>query len=196
MNNYIEGRNPYKLAQPSPWWLQLLYDYDSLLVVMPSVKDCTYRLCRRVPRNRRLGNLVKYLHTHPDTVQMITFGLVPVSTLTTWAIQSDKIIRDLMARDTTRVGGGDGALKVIEANEQRAVERKEKTALTDLDARSGEAFRSMQFRNGSAISMTKFDKLPTKTVISPRTPGRLALPRDPVASTARQTTQITLTDPA
>jgi hypothetical protein len=153
--NWIEGRNPYKLSQPSPWWLQLLFDYDPLLVVMPSVKDCAYRLCRRVPRHGQLGRLVTHLHTHPDTVQMINHGLVPVSTLTTWATRSDKIIRDLMACDTSRVGGAEKASDMLEARERRAADRQDRQLATDLDHVSGEAFRSLQFRNGSAIAVTR-----------------------------------------
>lgn len=207
MQNWIEGRNPFKLAEPSAWWLQLLFDYDPLLVVMPSVKDCAYRLCRRVPRHARLGNLVKYLHTHPDTVQMIQHGLVPVSTLTSWAIRSDKIIRDLMARDVSAAGGGEAALKVIEASEARALERKNRAYHDDLNAVNGEAYRSLKFRKGEAVSMRdvnrgrgkagRLDKSDHKTVSSPRTPAGLVMPIDPATSTTvRPTTQIVLTDPA
>lgn len=162
MNNYIEGRNPYKLARPSAWWLQLLHDYDALLVVMPSVKDHAYRLCRRVPRNRQLGQLVSHLHTHPDTVQMIVNGLVPVSTLTTWAIRSDKIIRDLMARDTHRAGGADKAVQMMEAAEQRKVEARDKREADQLDRLSSEAFRSTQFRNGSAVALSGVGRSATR----------------------------------
>lgn len=202
--NYIEGRNPFKLVEPSPWWLQLLSDYDPLLVVMPSVKDHAYRLCRRVPRHAQLGNLVKYLHTHPDTVQMINNGLVPVSTITPWAIQSDKIIRDLMSRDTERVGGADGTLKVIEASEARAIARRDKKTSSDLNAINGEAFRSLQFRNGSAVALgskrldkSLVDKRDLKTVSSGRTKSGLVTPRDPAQTspTARPTLRISLTDP-
>jgi hypothetical protein len=189
MGNYIEGRNPYSLARPSAWWLQLLHDYDPLLVVMPSVKDCVYRLCRRVPRNQRLGNLVKHLHTHPDTVQMINHGLVPVSTLTTWAIQSDKIIRDLMARDTHRAGGADKTVELLEQADLRRARALDRQQAADLDARSGEAFRSMQFRNGSAVALsgvgrsaTRVDSLDHNPVISPR------------SGSSRRPTQISLTD--
>lgn len=155
---WVEGRNPYGLAKPSPWWLKLLYTYDPKLVVMPSVKDYGYRLCRRDrgPGAQGLGPLA-VLHGHPDTKQMAAHGLIPVATLTTWAIKSDKVIRDLMARDVWNAAGpsGDPNLVVnqIEYNEELETRRKQREADATGDAIHGEAFRSMQFQNGSAISM-------------------------------------------
>jgi hypothetical protein len=188
---WVEGRNPYKLAKPSAWWLKLLHDYDTELVVMPSVKDCGYRLCRRVQSHVRQGlGPLATLHGHPDTVQMATYGLIPITTLTTWAIQSDKILRDLMARDTLRWGAKNGSADYVvsdlEYREELAERKKAQKEAEDADAVHGEAFRSMQFRNGSAISLAKpsgravkarargpkdfraaFDIRNDKTVISP-----------------------------
>lgn len=152
--NYIEGRNPFKLVEPSAWWLQLLADYDNQLVVMPSVKDCVYRLCRRASREGRMGLNAMRVHTHPDTVQMIQHGLIPVSSLMVEAINSDKVIRDLMARDLWRAGGrtAEGVVKIVDDIEYREELQRRKDSrqtYTDLDHRSGEAFRSMQARTGA-----------------------------------------------
>lgn len=185
---WVEGRNPYLLSKPSPWWLQLLHDYDAELVVMPSVKDYGYRLCRRVQVQNRQGlGPLATIQGHPDTIQMALYGLVPISTLAPWALRSDKVIRDLMRRDTRRhARGGDpnSVVDDIEYNETLANRRAERLYQDAMDVVSGEAFRSLQFQNGSAISMRgrapqhssrmertrlvsrPFDKPRTKSVIS------------------------------
>jgi hypothetical protein len=151
---WIEGRNPYSLARPSDWWLQLLTDYDAELVIMPSVKDCTYRLCRRVRTHLRpgLGKLAT-LHEHPDTTQMATFGLVPVTTVFPWATKSDKILRDLAARDTwTRTDARGNPNRVsddLEYRETLVERRKERTYQSNLDHANSQAFTALQHRLGS-----------------------------------------------
>lgn len=155
---WVEGRNPYKLPKPSPWWLKLLHDYDPKLVVMPSVRDYGYRLCRRDPGPGRQGlGPLATLHGHPDTIQMAQHGLMPIATLTTWAVRSDKVIRDLMARDLWAHGAKPTDANVIvndlEYREELAARKAQRDQDAVLDAVSGEAFRSMQFQNGSAISL-------------------------------------------
>ncbi len=178
--NWIEGRNPYKLVEPSAWWLQLLRDYDDQLVLIPSVKDHCYRLTRRASHEARLGTRqMATVHTHPDTVQFAAHGLLPVATVNTWAIKSDKIIRDLMARDFNRHGGAAKVLSETEYNEELAERKKAREQSQQLDHVNNEAYRSLQFRKGSAVSMrTKAEtRHPSdKTVSSHRSVGPRAQP--------------------
>jgi hypothetical protein len=130
---------------------------------------------------------------------MATYGLIPVTTLLTWAVRSDphRVIRDLMARDTLRHRRGENTNTVVtdlEYREELAQRKQARQAASDLDAINGEAFRSMQFRNGSAVSHARpsgrgalekglaqvrgprdfkaaFDFPPPKTVISPPSSG-------------------------
>lgn len=179
LTNWLEGRNPFKLAAPSPWWLQLLLDYDPQLVVMPSTREHAYRLCRRVPRARRLGLNHLYHHGHPDTVQMIQHGLVPVSTLTTWSVSSDKIIRDLMARDTWRHGGAAKVSAQLESQEEQATLAQRARTQQGLLEAGGDAFRSLQYRTGTRVSLAQ----PTSSI--ERMDRALAGPTDKSVSSPR-----------
>lgn len=159
LTNFIEGTNPFNLARPSPWWLQLLWDYDPELVVIPSCREHAYRLCRRAPREKRMGlRAVGKLHQHPDTIQMINHGLLPVATLTTWSVSSDKIIRDLMARDTWRMGGAEKVDDMINAQERASVEQTERRQQQELLYRSGDAFRSLQTQKGERVSLADVNR--------------------------------------
>jgi hypothetical protein len=154
LSNWIEGRNPFKLPEPSAWWLQLLRDYDPQLVLIPSVKDCTYRLTQRVrPEAKRGLDQMKILDTHPDTAQLCRYGLVPVATVHTWAVKSDKIIRDLMARDYRRHGGGAKVLATTEYEEQRAEQKLDAQQSETLGHVNADAYRSLKFQKGESVSM-------------------------------------------
>lgn len=200
---WIPDENRFSLPAPSPWWLSLLASYDPQLRVIPSRKECAYRLARVVSRDARLGLNAMIVHQHPDTVMMIQHGLVPVSTLAPWAIRSDKVIRDLMARDLWRAGGADRVLKNMEDGERRAKLARDAKDTADLDYRSGEAFRSLKMRKGETVAMRDvargrrgatadtaktrvviagFDKRDYKTVSSPRlvTPSGVRPGREPL----------------
>lgn len=148
---WIEGANPWKLPRPSDWWLQQLIDYDFELVILPAIKDYCYRLCRRPNPNiyRMPAPDLVNLHGHPDTVQMTKFGLLPLSTVTPWAVRSDRFLRDLAARDLWRAGKG--VVTDIEYREELAERQRERRRAEKLDAVSREAFRSLQAQNGSRL---------------------------------------------
>lgn len=160
---WFEGRNPYSLLKPASWWLKRLFDYDAELVVMPSVKEPGYRLCRRTQHRPGLGKLAA-IHGHPDTIQMAAHGLLPVTTLTPWAVRNDpdNVIRDLRARDTWRMGAApgkaDAVVDRIESHEAVADVKKDAAYMDKLDVLTGEAFRSLQFRNGSAVAVNDLDR--------------------------------------
>lgn len=186
VNNWIEGANPFKLPQPSSWWLQLLKDYDAQLVLMPSVKDCCYRLCRRVAVQDRLGLKVAAIHTHPDTVQMINHGLIPVRTVIPWAVKSDKIIRDLMACDITAQGGAEKVDKAINDAERYDAERLDRQQSQEAFERSGDAYRSLKRMKGESVSLgdvnrgrgpvrSKLERLWRDTIRKPASPGGIVL---------------------
>lgn len=168
--NWYPDQNRFNLAAPSPWWLQLLRDYDAQLVVLPSRVEALYRLTRRVRAEARLGLKAMIVHEHPDTVMMIQYGVVPVASLTHWAIQSDKIIRDLMARDTWRVLGkpivdahdaaraAELVTQRMDARESQVTVTEQKDADTLLDDVSSDAFKSLQQRKGERIVLSDHNR--------------------------------------
>lgn len=160
---WIPTANPFHLPTPGAWWLQLLWDYDDQLRVFASLKDPSYRLARLVSREARLGLSKMVVHEHPDTVLMIQHGCVPVATLVPWAIQSDKVIRDLMARDLWRNGGADKVVDRLEAQEAAAELAQERTAQSNLDHLNGDAFRSLKQRKGERVVLSDVNRGRQKT---------------------------------
>lgn len=164
--NWYPDLNRFSLPAPSAWWLQLLRDYDDQLVVLPSRMELVYRLTRRVRAEARLGLKAMIVHEHPDTVMMIQYGVVPVAALTQWSVQSDKIIRDLMARDTWRVFGkpildahdaqraADMVTARLDAGERARQREDDRRASDMVDAAGSDAFRSLQQRKGERIVLS------------------------------------------
>jgi hypothetical protein len=154
VQTWIEQLNPFNLARPGEWWLKLLHDYDDQLRVFWSQKEPAFRLARVVRREARLGLSAMTVHQHPDTVIMIQHGCVPVSTLVPWAVQSDKVIRDLMARDLWRNGGADKTVDQLEAQEAEEEARQDRNRLHNLDHLNGDAFRSLKQRKGERLVLS------------------------------------------
>jgi hypothetical protein len=144
---WLVDQNPLDLPEPPAWWQQLVFDYDKMLRVMPSQKEAVYRLCRLVRKEARLGLQAMVVHDHPDTRACIKFGIVPVAALHPWAIRSTKIIRDLRARDTWNLFGGDPT-KIADAIEQQeantdAVTQRESDA--EQDELLTNAYRAIRY---------------------------------------------------
>jgi hypothetical protein len=127
---WLVDANPLGLEEPPLWWQTLVFDYDKMLRVLPSQREHVYRLCRLVRQEVRLGLQAMVVHDHPDTRACIKFGVVPVAALHPWAIRSNKIIRDLAARDTWRQFGGDPN-KLVDAIEQQEADDAAKQQQAD-----------------------------------------------------------------
>lgn len=168
--NWYPDENRFSLPAPGEWWLKLLAEYDDQLVVLPSRVDLVYRLTRRVRHEARMGLRAMIVHEHPDTVMMINYGVVPVAAMTRWSIQSDKIIRDLMARDTWRVFGKpvldahdaqkatDMVIARLDAQERAVNDEDDRRGADMLDAAGSDAFRSLQHRKGERVSMREIER--------------------------------------
>lgn len=144
---WLVDANPLRLEEPPLWWQQLVHDYDKMLRVMPSQKERVYRLCRVVRREARLGLQAMVVHDHPDTRACIKFGVVPVAALHPWAIRSSKVIRDLRARDTWMMFGGDPnkLVDAMEAQEAEVAAAEQREADADQDERLTNAFRAIKY---------------------------------------------------
>jgi hypothetical protein len=175
-NWFADGR---KVDPPSPYFLQRLYDFDAMLVLMPSrERPGAYVLGRRKQWGPGLTEAaIDAVYTKADTKMCILAGCVPVCMVFkpisgTW--NPDNLIRTLAARDIWAHGGADKVADMLEAQEEKEKEATRAAIRDDMWNRSGDAWRSYQARTGQ--STIKFnDRHPTKTQRS-AAPGEVAAP--------------------
>lgn len=149
--------NP-RMAIPPAWFLQRIYDYDAMLVMLPSrTKPFAYVLARR--RQFGAGISEKAIEdsiTVSDTKMCLLYGLVPVCLVirhgSTW--DADPVIRSLQARDLWAQGGADKVADRLEAEEDAEREKTRQQTRETLWHLSGDAYRSYKRRTGQAVSMT------------------------------------------
>lgn len=154
--NYLDLNT--KMATPPSYWLQRLFDFDSMLVVFPSFAvPYAYVLARR--RQYTAGVTDKALEstmTHPDTLTCLRHGLVPVTmvyrTGTVWSI--DNIIASLKRRDIWAAGGAEKFADGADAADAQVEKRKKADIRDDMWNRSGDAWRSYQARTGQRNRLT------------------------------------------
>ena len=163
--NWLPDSNRWNLPVPPPWFLKRLYDFDSMLVLIPSRKKVkgerpAYLLCRRRLHSAGLGDVAMLDNKHPDTNMCYQHSVVPIAPLRFKANQvaftepgCDSLIADLKARDMWAVSGGpdgnaDKIWKDIEYAEQLQ-KRKERHNLRDMFYhRARDAYRSLTARVG------------------------------------------------
>lgn len=157
--NYNDRDNPFDLAAPPPWFLADLAVFDPDLVIFPSRKRPEYVLGRKARRSGGITPMVQAgLAVHSDSVRMAELGLVPVSAIRVlpghvqW---SPRFFSELAARDTWRQGGAKRVADDLESREQSAQAKQRQDRRDELDARSGDAFRSYQYRTGQRISLVQ-----------------------------------------
>lgn len=150
---WLVDRNPLALPAPPAWWQKAVYDYDSMLRVMPSQTERRYRLCRLIRRDSRLGarlasaRQAAELQSHPDTRAMMRYSVVPELTLTPQAITSPLIVGLLQSRDKWRHWGQnpDGLVKAIEQAEADQAARDQAVIDAQLDAVNTDSFRHVKY---------------------------------------------------
>jgi hypothetical protein len=164
MVNFIADVNKWKLPEPPEWFLKRLYDFDPMLVLVPSrVKALgespAYLLCRRRQHSAGLGDVAMLDNKHPDTNMCYGLGVVPIAPLrfkknvnqfTEAACES--LLKELRARDTwaqaDAAGGVDALVDRIEAQED-AAKRAQSAAIRDsFYHRARDAYRSLKARTG------------------------------------------------
>lgn len=128
MPNYIEDRNPFKLAGPPVHFLRSLLEFDPSLVVVPSRQGFYYRLAQR--RKLRLTEQVvnEALFKESDTQMLATYSLVPVTTILATANWDNPLLfKELAERAPWRQGGAEKVIKHIEdmeAQKEAAIRAK------------------------------------------------------------------------
>lgn len=161
--------------QPPAYFLQRLYDFDAMLVLMPSREQPgAYVLGRRKQWGPGISEAaIDAVYSKPDTKMAILNGTVPVCMVfkpVNGSWNPDPLIRTLMARDIWAHGGADKVADMLEAQEDA-----EKAAALDASRqniwdRSGDAWRSYQARTGQS-NIRFHDFLPTKRQSASPVPG-------------------------
>ncbi len=159
--NYIPDNT--RMEVPPPFFLQRIYDFDSMLVVIPSrLVPNAYVIARR--RQYGVGLTAKAIEStidQPDTKMCLTHGLVPVclmfKTGPVWNV--DALLLKLAARDMWTIGGGPGKTSeergnavadMLEAQEAAEKEAVRKAIRDDIWNRSGDGWRTYQARTGAS----------------------------------------------
>jgi len=160
--NWIGDINPFNLEQPPEWWMKGLYDFDHMLVLIPSQMRNEYLLTRRRTLTQMNEDVILQENKNLDTNFCVRHKLVPIAPLK-WKtgasmvfsqVNLDSLIANLRARDTWALTGGPGGLdpdaawKAIEAMEEAQAFR-ERTAMRDNFYHMGrDAYRSLKARTG------------------------------------------------
>jgi len=156
MRNWLTVPNPFGLQEPPKWWLRAMRTFDDQLVIFPSQKDPVFRLARRSRLSAGIEpSDVPGVANHPDTVLMRNHGLVPVTTVVPGAIWDDRVFTHLAERDTWRMGGpnGSGAIRTLEALDEKAESLTNRKQVDELDQRSHDAYDAFKYRTGQRVSM-------------------------------------------
>jgi hypothetical protein len=160
LGNYIPDNT--RMEVPPPYFLQRVFDFDSMLVVLPSrLVPTAYVIARR--RQFGAGLTDKALIDsidQPDTKMCLLHGLVPVclmyKTGASW--DADPLLRTLAARDLWAHGGADKVADMLEEQEAADKAKTQKAIRDDIYNRSGDGWRTYQARTGA--SSTQFHARP------------------------------------
>jgi hypothetical protein len=163
--NWVADINRWNLPAPPVWFLKRLYDFDPMLVIVPSRKQVLgerpgYLLCRRRLHSAGIGDVAMLDNKHPDTNMCYGLGVLPigplrfktgVTTFTQGGLNS--LIADLKSRDIWAITGGpggdeDAGWKAVEYAEELE-KRKERASLKEKFYQLGrDAYRSIKARSG------------------------------------------------
>ncbi len=154
IRNWIaDNRNA---EQPPAYFLQRLYDFDAMLVLMPS-RDVpgAYVLGRRKQFGKGLTEEgLAGVYSKPDTRMAILNNAVPVCMvfrpIGTAGWNPDSLIQKLKARDIWEHGGAEKVADMLEAQEDAEKEATRAAIRDDMWNRSGAQWRSYQARTGAS----------------------------------------------
>jgi len=151
-NNFILDN--VRMEVPPLYVLQRLFDFDNMLVLVPSRNvPFAYVIARRKQFSRGLSDkALEGTIRQPDTLMCLHYGLVPVclmyKTGPSWDIE--EVIRSLAARDMWAHGGPDKVADLLEAQEEAEQARIKKQNRDSIWERSGDGWRSYQARTGAS----------------------------------------------
>ena len=139
---------------PPTYFLQRIWDQDTMLVILPSRKvPFAYVIARRKQWSKGLTkNAIQETVYQPDTKMCLLYGLVPVCLMHKQGVgwNPDPVIRSLQARDLWTHGGPDKVADLLEEQEEAEKANTRQLIRDDLWNRSGDAWRSYQARTGQS----------------------------------------------
>src|SRR3990167_6811838 len=118
--NYIKDQNRFSLAGPPVWFLRRLWEFDPSLVIVPSRQAFLYRLAQR--RKPVLVDQIAYeaLREQADTAMLMSYRLVPVTTIIASANWSNPaIFNQLAERAPWRMGGAEAVNQMLDAQDKQ-----------------------------------------------------------------------------
>ena len=159
--NWIADTNRFNLPKPPQWVLTKFYEFDPMLVLIPSRFQRKYLLTRRRLHSAGLGDVAMLDNKHPDTNMCVMHGVVPVFPIVSRSgafefeeENVNQLLDELRRRDTWELTGGpggkdpDAAWKMVEDHEA-AVERKQHREMKEgFRYMARDAWRSIQARMG------------------------------------------------
>ena len=165
MVNFIADVNTWKLPEPPEWFLKRLYDFDPLLLLVPSRVKVTgespaYLLCRRRQHTAGLGDVAMLDNKHPDTNMCYGLGVIPIAPLRFKKNANqfteagcESLLRELRERDTWALSGGatgnaDAVVDHVEAQEQLQTQAQQRALRDSFYYRARDAYRSLKARTG------------------------------------------------
>lgn len=155
-----------RMEVPPPYFLQRLYDFDNMLVLVPSRNvPFAYVIARRKQFSKGLSDkALEGTIQQPDTVMCLGYGLVPVclmyKTGPSWDI--DNLLATLAARDMWAHGGPDKVADMLEAQEDAAKLRIQAENRNSIWERSGDGWRSYKARVGANNTSRYGGTLPSR----------------------------------
>lgn len=162
-SNWVPDKNRFSLPSPPEWFLRALSDYDDQLVVIPSRQVSVYRIARRskqqpgsdinIGAQSKRMNITDFDHSE-DTKMLYSLRLVPVLTLQPWVTWNLDLIGILRSRDITAQGGWEKVADQLDKAEEQEKQRADKEAEDALLYRLGDAYRSIQYREGLRIPVS------------------------------------------
>lgn len=170
---------------PPRYFLQRLYDFDAMLVLMPSRNQPgAYVLGRRKQFGPGITEkALDAVYTKADTKMCILNGAVPVCMVfkpMTGSWSPDPLIQKLKARDMWAHGGADKVADMLEAQEEAAKKKISDDIRADMYNRSGDAWRSYQARTGASTIKFKDVYQPKKRL--PAASGEVVAPNTTTGS--------------
>lgn len=181
MTNYIAEPNPFHLAPPPAWWLQMIADYDSELVVFPSRTRMVFVLARR----RHFSNAMQELNTLDKNLLRTSAGmdgdtladhnLIFVRHLIGDSVRRPNILQWLRDNDLKAKGGGEAVAKLIESEEEYKARKVRESMQDDIDHRARDAWRSYQARTGRRQGFTRRSAGATQMPVRGFTPAESPL---------------------
>ena len=142
-----------RMEVPPAYFLQRLFDFDNMLVLVPSRNvPFAYVIARRKQFSKGLSDkALEGTIRQPDTVMCLHYGLVPVclmyKTGPSWDI--DSLLATLAARDMWAHGGPDKVADLLEAQDEAAKEKIRQENRNSIWERSGDGWRSYNARIGA-----------------------------------------------